>query len=1209
MRDRTARLVLAGIITSAAFTGVALGGDWPMQRHDAARSGISPDELPSRLGLHWTWRLPKRNAVFSPDRRSRIDGSYDATVVGRTLHLGCEYNDSVVAIDTRTGREKWRFYAEGAVRFSPAVWKGRLYFGADDGRLYCLNAADGKLRWRFDGAPSNRKIINHERIASNWLATGGAVVANGVVNFSCGAWPLDGVCAYGVNAETGKLVWRHDTWNTISNGYLSIEDGQLPLRVGTRGSQRLQAATGKLVTAGKGGRTGLHWRKARDLWQAADKTALPDGVKFPAGWDPYYAIAQAGRQVFGAGMLWRKGMPNAVHGLVGIAQSSRGDKPRVFFARQFDSRILDTVCADDRLFVMTQNGGVYCFGAARSEEAKELVLPEPRYSDAKDGWAQRAVEILSKTGQTEGLCLVWGLDDGRLVEELLRQSKLQICAVDPDEKKVNALRRKLDSAGLYRGRLQLYVGAGAEFGFPPYIANLIVSETHPTSGAGWGESFARAVFRSLRPYGGTACFELDQAGRAQFEQALAKVKPSRGEVRKAGPFTMLVRQGALAGAADWTHEMRDAANTLCAPDTVMRAPMSVLWFGGPAGRVGMTYQEMLPPGPIVVGGRYIMQGPDKLTAIDIYTGRQMWQVDLPKLQHNATVYGKSDHAYPAPLEGEIPVGHTSRGTGLNMVAADDAICVVAGSRCLVIDTATGKTTKTLAMPLSHPGISELCWGRLFIEGDLIIATAFDPAVVRACFPGWRNTNEKNKDRLPMMYILAVNRFSGKVVWKRKAATAFNSRALAIGRQKVFCIDSLTPAMSDTLKAAGRSGQKAQPRVMAIEAKTGRLVWSKPIDIVSTKITYAPARDALILPSREPLRWKGDRWVATSPGEAKKGSKTPGAMVALRGRDGGEMWRVADFQYGEPVMIRGETIITRHGVTFDLADGQPARRTNVLTGAAETWHAPKGGCNFMVGSGLLVTSRTRYYDAAHHSGQTVLAGMRSGCTPSIIPAGGVMGLLNYSSHSSDPYRSAVAFVHDPETVNWKAYVPSRDKRPLARPARIALNLAAPGDHAESSGAIWFAQGLSDPKRKGRPGNAGSVGVKMEGNSLRPFSVHPLRLTTAPKGPPRFIACCGFEGVESLRVSLGPETGKAARYTVRLHFCEPAPVRPGDRVFNVSLQGREALNAFDIARIAGCPLRAVVQEFPHVEADDEIHVHLTAGERSRPPLLSGIEVVQE
>jgi beta-galactosidase len=78
-------------------------------------------------------------------------------------------------------------------------------------------------------------------------------------------------------------------------------------------------------------------------------------------------------------------------------------------------------------------------------------------------------------------------------------------------------------------------------------------------------------------------------------------------------------------------------------------------------------------------------------------------------------------------------------------------------------------------------------------------------------------------------------------------------------------------------------------------------------------------------------------------------------------------------------------------------------------------------------------------------------------------------------------------------------------------------------------------------------------------------------------------------------------------VRLHFIEPDSLKPGARVFSVSLQGREVLKGLDVAREAAGPWRGVVREFRGVEVGDTLTVALSA--TAGVPVLSGIEVRAE
>ena len=91
------------------------------------------------------------------------------------------------------------------MRLPPAGWKGMVYAASDDGHLYCLEAATGKLKWKFRGGPSAHKTLGNGRMISMWPARGGPVVRRGRVYFAAGIWPFLGVFVHALDAETGEV--------------------------------------------------------------------------------------------------------------------------------------------------------------------------------------------------------------------------------------------------------------------------------------------------------------------------------------------------------------------------------------------------------------------------------------------------------------------------------------------------------------------------------------------------------------------------------------------------------------------------------------------------------------------------------------------------------------------------------------------------------------------------------------------------------------------------------------------------------------------------------------------------------------------------------------------------------------------------------------------------------------------------------------------
>jgi outer membrane protein assembly factor BamB len=93
----------------------------------------------------------------------------------------------VIAMDTKTGRVKWRFDT-GVVESSPLVVGNLLYVGSWNHRIYALDIRTGKVRWEYDTG---------EEINSS------AAYAEGTIYIGANEGHL-----YALNAWTGALKWR-----------------------------------------------------------------------------------------------------------------------------------------------------------------------------------------------------------------------------------------------------------------------------------------------------------------------------------------------------------------------------------------------------------------------------------------------------------------------------------------------------------------------------------------------------------------------------------------------------------------------------------------------------------------------------------------------------------------------------------------------------------------------------------------------------------------------------------------------------------------------------------------------------------------------------------------------------------------------------------------------------------------------------------------
>ena len=229
--------------------------DWPTYRHDAGRSGISAESLSAPLSEDWTFvpTFPPSHAWGDPQPvpieknlelpRMRFDDAFHVAVAKGLVTFGSSADNTVYALDARDGRIRWTFTTDGPVRTAPTVTGGKVYVGSDDGNLYGLSASDGRLLWTFPGAPRPDKVLGNGRMTSLWPIRTGVVVDGGVAYFGAGVFPAEGLYLYAVAADSGRLIWKNDSYGRGGRGEISPQ-GYL-----VASKQRLFVSSGRAMPA------------------------------------------------------------------------------------------------------------------------------------------------------------------------------------------------------------------------------------------------------------------------------------------------------------------------------------------------------------------------------------------------------------------------------------------------------------------------------------------------------------------------------------------------------------------------------------------------------------------------------------------------------------------------------------------------------------------------------------------------------------------------------------------------------------------------------------------------------------------------------------------------------------------------------------------------------------------------------------------------
>ena len=768
-------MLLVALVLFCGDLSTSVGGDWPMWRFDAGRSAASPHALPSELHLHWVRQLPESLPAWPASQpKLQFDRFYQPVVMGSRLFVGSTVNDSITAYETKSGRELWKFFTEGPVRFAPVASAGKVYAVSDDGHLYCLGAEDGQLIWKVNGGPSKRPIIGNDRLVSTWPARGGVVLADGVLYFAASIWPSMGIFIHAIDAETGRTIWTNSKTGSeytvhphgaasfgsiVPQGYLAVSGDYLVVPGGRSMPAVFDRKTGELVHFDFGGKSSGGFQVMAGggcYWVGGQLSRLKDGLSLarlnPDLMTEEEAISRDGEtlQIQSlAGKIEtkttkdRKGklqttatflpkskktirsspaLPDKIFCRAGdqiylgekgklaritLPAESNGKPLAADWSLDFEGTPAAMLAADDRLFVVTEDARLFCF-AENLVSATSLALEFKEPETATDDLIGKAKQYLDAAAARAGYAAVLGIGTEGLVEEIVRQSNLHVVAVDADDEKLRQLRTRLDQAGLYGSRSAAFAGDPVSFPFPPYFADLIVAnDAGVVADLIKPESLAH-VFRALRPYGGVLAFPSTDDQHDVIQEILKDNQKTfdGGMLARRNGLTMLRREGALPDSAEWTHQYGDASNSVVSRDRVVKAPLGVLWFGGPSN------DKVLPrhghgPSPQVAGGRLVIEGPDMLRAVDVYTGRVHWEKVLPGV---GEYYNVTSHFSGA---GEV---------GSNYVTLKDQVYVIHGEKILELDAATAETIYEYELPKADSK-QRPRWGFLAVAGERLVATS------------------------------------------------------------------------------------------------------------------------------------------------------------------------------------------------------------------------------------------------------------------------------------------------------------------------------------------------------------------------------------------------------------------------------------------------------------------------------------------------------
>jgi outer membrane protein assembly factor BamB len=194
-------------ISSSSF-----GTDWwPMYHHDLTHSGYSTSGGPNTNKILWTYTVG--DYMYSSP----------AVVEGR-VYFGSE-NSKMYCLNASSGTLLWSYTTGDRIWSSPAVTDGKIFFGSRDGKVYCLDAFNGSEIWEFLVPPWPRGLSPQDTYVDSSPAVVDGRVYIGTNNRY----------VYCLDASSGDVIWSYPTGSWVFSSpavvnnkvYVCSDDGHL----------------------------------------------------------------------------------------------------------------------------------------------------------------------------------------------------------------------------------------------------------------------------------------------------------------------------------------------------------------------------------------------------------------------------------------------------------------------------------------------------------------------------------------------------------------------------------------------------------------------------------------------------------------------------------------------------------------------------------------------------------------------------------------------------------------------------------------------------------------------------------------------------------------------------------------------------------------------------------------------------------------------
>jgi outer membrane protein assembly factor BamB len=349
-QDQTSRDYPAGVTRVLWRTSIHGHGLFEPRPEECASGAIVGDRLiiGSRAGNAVALGLSDGRQLWTTPVTGNVDSEARFDPTHKQAYLGTD-DGFIYALDPADGRIRWSYKTRGAVERPPELGGDAIYFSTTSDRIVALDPRTGKSVWQYEReAPEGFTIHGHSgpRLAQGFIYAG----------FS------DGYLV-SLNAGTGDVVWARSL-ASASEQYVDVDSTPAQL-----GSDLLLAASYSGGLYALASTTGdVRWRV--NVEGASAVQVIGKQLFFAAPRDGLTALTDTGE------VLWRQGLADAGDlsppFAVGSALVFSSSRSGLFLVDRASGRLLEvfnpgrgmcasaTVSPDGQtLYVLANSGSVY----------------------------------------------------------------------------------------------------------------------------------------------------------------------------------------------------------------------------------------------------------------------------------------------------------------------------------------------------------------------------------------------------------------------------------------------------------------------------------------------------------------------------------------------------------------------------------------------------------------------------------------------------------------------------------------------------------------------------------------------------------------------------------------------------------------------------------------------------------------------------------